>query len=295
MKGKTYGFNTAWNPTPATARVLINVQDILEENKDELPLTIRQIFYQLVAGYDFEKTERSYNRLIDYLSAARRAKIIPFDAIRDDKFYSTNLNTYESAEDWITAAEARINSLKVDRQIGQPHRTFLWVEARGIVPTVESLAKRYSITTASSQGFDSLTAKHRFASSLVESGENVRILHIGDHDPSGVTLAKALEKDVLEFARGMARSSFSYKFRRLAITAQQIDEYDIITAPAKKSSHSKTFRGETAQLEALKPAQLRSIIETAIEDELDQSALDKRIALEEEIKASLRAKLEVGE
>ena len=64
--------------------LLGQVQAILVEYEDYLPLTVRQIFYRLVGAYGFEKTERAYERLGNHLVRARRAQIIRFDAIRDD-------------------------------------------------------------------------------------------------------------------------------------------------------------------------------------------------------------------
>jgi hypothetical protein len=45
-------------------------------------LTIRQVFYRLVATADFEKTEKGYNGLCKVIVRARRAGLIPMNAIR---------------------------------------------------------------------------------------------------------------------------------------------------------------------------------------------------------------------
>jgi hypothetical protein len=47
-------------------------------------LTVRQIFYRLVANYEYEKTPQAYEKLAEKLVLARRNRRIPFDAIRDD-------------------------------------------------------------------------------------------------------------------------------------------------------------------------------------------------------------------
>ena len=64
--------------------VLDQVQDVFDEYEDQLPLTIRQVFYRLVAAHGYEKTEQAYARLLYYLDRARRARIIPFERVRDD-------------------------------------------------------------------------------------------------------------------------------------------------------------------------------------------------------------------
>src|SRR5690348_15221450 len=82
-KGRPRGF-ASWDPQPATLAVLDDVQQVLHEYRQHLPLTARQIFYRLVGQYGYEKTERAYARLCEYLVRARRAQIIEFSAIRDD-------------------------------------------------------------------------------------------------------------------------------------------------------------------------------------------------------------------
>ena len=57
---------------------------MLDEYADYLPLTIRQVFYRLVATREYEKSEPAYKRLMEMLGRARRGGVVPFDAIRDD-------------------------------------------------------------------------------------------------------------------------------------------------------------------------------------------------------------------
>jgi hypothetical protein len=74
----------AWRPQKKTMMVLEQVGEILEEYRDQLPLTARQIFYRLVGAHDYPKTEQAYERLCYYLNRARRARMIPFKVLRDD-------------------------------------------------------------------------------------------------------------------------------------------------------------------------------------------------------------------
>ena len=57
------------------------------------------------------------------------------------------------------------------------------------------------MTVLSGGGFDSLTDKHKFAAELADHDRPTEVLHIGDHDPSGVTMFLAFLEDVEAFAR----------------------------------------------------------------------------------------------
>ena len=71
-----------WAPYAKTVPLLENVNAVFEQYREQLPLTIRQVFYRLVAAFEYEKTENGYGRLVDTLNRARRAQVIPFSAIR---------------------------------------------------------------------------------------------------------------------------------------------------------------------------------------------------------------------
>src|SRR5262245_12718480 len=73
-----------WTPQRKTLELLAQVNAVLGEYENHLPLTVRQIFYRLVAVHGYEKSERAYDRLGEHLNRARRANIIPMSAIRDD-------------------------------------------------------------------------------------------------------------------------------------------------------------------------------------------------------------------
>ena len=75
------------------------------------------------------------------------------------------------------------------------------------------------------------------------------MLHIGDHDPSGVSIFLAFLEDVEAFTRELGGSAI---FTRLAVTPQQIGEYRLPTAPPKATDR-RAFAGETCQAEALPP------------------------------------------
>src|SRR5262249_29622798 len=87
LAGRAVSF-CAGRPRPETQALLNQVGQVLAEYRDQLPLTLRQVFYRLVGAYAFEKTEKAYARLGEALNKARRARFIDMDAIRDDGFTS---------------------------------------------------------------------------------------------------------------------------------------------------------------------------------------------------------------
>jgi hypothetical protein len=276
-----------WSPQGATLRLLDQVRGVLDEYSDYLPLTIRQIFYRLVGAYDYEKTERAYQRLCEHLNRARRARIISMDAIRDDGGTVIRPDFWDSAEHFLESVCAAAADFKLDRSAGQVTRLVVICEAGGMAPQLGRVATPLGVDVMSGGGFDSLTDKHRFAAELVGHDRPTEVLHIGDHDPSGVSMFLAFLEDVEAFTRDLGGDA---TFTRLAVTPEQIAEFDLPTAPPKATDR-RAFAGQTCQAEALAPDVLAGILREAIETRIDRRVLDGVLRQEHRIRRDLTKKL----
>jgi hypothetical protein len=266
--GRPKGFIWWWQPKGRNVDLLAQVEDVLDQYDEHLPLTLRQIFYRLVALYAYEKTELAYKRLGDLLSNARRARVVDMDAIRDDGFVERDQAVFAGAEDFLDALPSMVQAaFRLDRQRGQRRRLAVWCEAAGMVPQLERVADSFGVSVLSSGGFDSLTDKHRTARSWAQNGLPVTVLHFGDHDPSGVSLFEALREDTTAFADAY---DGNVEFERIAVTPDQARALALPSAPPKPTDKRSVFvDSETWQLEALDPGDLARLVREAIETRLD--------------------------
>jgi hypothetical protein len=276
-----------WSPRQDTLALLAQVNAVLNEYSAYLPLTLRQIFYRLVGAHSYEKTEQAYARLGEHLVRARRARLIPMEAIRDDGGTIVSPNMWVSAEEFLDAVQDQAGRIMLDRTAGQKTRLVVIPEAAGMVPQLAGVAEPYGITVMSSGGFDSLTDKHRFAASLANDDRPTEVLHIGDHDPSGVSMFAAFLEDVEAFTRALGGEA---TFTRLAVTPEQIAAYSLPTAPPKPTDR-RAFAGETCQAEALAPDVLAGILRSAIQSRIDRRAYDRVLRRERQVRRELIARL----
>ena len=279
-KGREKGY-ALWKPQKKTRIVLAAVKAIIAMYQAELPLTARQIFYRLVGAYGYPKTEAAYERLTNYLVRARRARLIDFEAIRDDGASVMREQHYSGEEAFYSEIRAMGRRYERDKLATQDKDVRVYCEAAGMMPQLRRVTRRYSVPVYSCSGFDSLTAKQELASEVLEAwtyrGRPTVILHLGDHDPSGETIFDAIAADVYAFlevdAPGFDPRQIAI-FERVALTEDQIGEYDLPTDPAKESSHSAGWGNRRAcQLEALEPNVLAQILAQAIESHLDVEVL----------------------
>lgn len=278
-----------WHPRPATLALLDLVRGILTEYRQYLPMTLRQIFYRLVGGHGYPKDEKAYSRLGEHLNRARRDMLIPFSAIRDDGADIQIEIGWDSVADLIGTWRRDVRGFRLNRQRGQPQHRLVMVEAAGMKPMIEAITRDYSIPVIPSGGFDSLTVKHDLAEALGDY-DAVEILHIGDHDPSGVHVFNSAAEDIQALARGLGHDT-DIRFTRLAVTPEQVAALNLPTAPPKETDR-RAFNGETTQAEAIPPDVLAQIITDAINDRLDHDAYATVLAREADGRVQLAAALD---
>lgn len=285
-----------WNPRRETLALLEDVKEILVEYEEHLPLTARQLFYRLVGSRDYPKDENAYARLLHALGRARRAGLLSFEAIRDDGVQTSGPGGYCGMAHFWEAVRSAAGSYYRDRSAGQPVALEVWVEAGGMVPQVARVAHSYGATVFSSGGFDSLTAKHDAARRILERDRSTIVLHVGDHDPSGVSLFDSAAEDVGALVLGLAlregRTWTAPVFERVAVTEEQIESYSLPSAPPKKTDKRGDWKGETVQAEALTPDQLAYEIRVAVEAHVDFEVLSAAVDREDEERAALVETLE---
>ena len=289
VKTRVRGF-APWSPQAATLELLEQVRAVLDEYEDYLPLTIRQIFYRLVGAHNYDKTEQAYDRLCEHLNRARRAHVTPMDVIRDDGGTIIAPRSWDTAEHFWRAVRGTAERFTLDRSAGQKARLVVICEAAGMAPQLGRVADPFGVTVMSGGGFDSLTDEHKFAAALAGHDRPTEVLHIGDHDPSGVSMFLTFLEDVEAFTRDLGGNA---TFTRLAVTPEQIREFDLPTAPPKDTDR-RAFNGQTCQAEALPPDVLTDILRTAIEQRTDRRAFERVLRQERAARRNLLRRIPIS-
>lgn len=117
------------------------------------------------------------------------------------------------------------------------------------------------------------------------------MLHLGDHDPSGVACFVAMAEDIEAFA---AAYSGDVDFARIAVTAEQARALGLSSAPPKPTDKRGVFTDtETWQLEALDPADLAAILRQSIEARRDRAVYDQVLRDEAKSRQGVLARIEL--
>lgn len=276
--------------------IIDQANEIIEEYQaDGFTLTLRQLYYQFVARDLLANKQSEYKRLGGIISDARRAGLIDWTAIEDRTRFVRSLPHWDEPADIIRDASTQF---RIDRWETQAYRPEVWIEKDALTGVIEGVCNRYDVPYFSCRGYVSDSEMWRAGRRMrehVADGKGPLVLHFGDHDPSGIDMTRDIEDRIRLFMGKRYRALF--QIERLALTRDQIDEFNPPPNPAKLSDSRAqgyiTKHGPHSwELDALDPKvmaqliedRLRKIIDTELwadSKELEQEGIDKLTKLAE--------------
>ena len=253
-------------------------------------LTLRQVYYQFVSRGWIPNSDRSYKRLGGIVNDGRLAGQIDWDFIQDRTRNVRSLTTWDEPQN-IVDAVARQFRRELWSRSGQQWRPEVWVEKDALIDIVTQAANTYGVPCFSCRGYVSQSemwaAGRRMKEHSAEGFQPV-VIHLGDHDPSGIDMTRDIEDRLEMFAEE------AVEVRRIALNMDQILQYEPPPNPAKLSDaraagYLERFGDESWELDALEPSVLVELIrdeigtliewdswqEAAEADDLDRERLAK--------------------
>ena len=283
-------FYVARNFAPASLELISTMETIIEDYVAQgYRLTVRQLYYQLVARAVVENTERSYKRVTGLVNDAKLAGLLDWEAIEDRTREFIRRTRWDSAAQIVRASA---DSFHMDHWQGQRERVFVIVEKEALAGVLQRASHDYDVPLLAARGYPSGTVLREFCVAdimgAMNEGQNVTILHLGDHDPSGVDMTRDLRERVALFSEKLV------SLVRIALTMPQIKKQKPPPNPAKASdsrfdSYKRLFGTESWELDALKPDFLDNLVRKHINEHIDPSIWKARHEEIEDIRRRLTA------
>ncbi len=269
------------------------VQEVIEGLRDYWPLTLRQVYYQLVAAGDIENNLGQYKKLSRLLTKARLDDLVPWAALED------RVRSVLHSAGWADQAhfvehelEDFLRGYRRDLLQSQALALELWIEKDALSRVCHRVALPYCVPVVVARGFSSVSYLHEARKRIerhAESGRNTLILYFGDLDPSGWEMLPAM----LETLQDEMKLKRQVTGKRYALTPEQVYAYNLPRSiDAMKDADSRTPRYRAmlrsmghpddlaVELDALPPATLEALVAEAIEENLDLSQLRREQAQE---------------
>jgi len=249
-------------------------------------LSLRQLYYQMVARDLVENSIQSYKRIGNLVNDARLAGLIDWDMIEDRGRETITPPMWRNPADIVQAAASQF---AIDRWADQGNHVEVMVEKAALEGVLIPVCRELGIRFTANRGYSSSSTMYEAGKRLEHytNEKNVYILYLGD-DPSGIDMTRDVRERLTLF------SGSTVEVKRLALNYDQIEEYHPPENPAKMtdsraSAYVVEFGMSSWELDALNPDTLATLVRDVVVDLRDETLWDMALEREAEMRAELEA------
>lgn len=248
--------------------IIIKAIPILREYADAgYRVTLRQLHYQFVARGIMPNTDKTYKAITEAMRQGRLEGLVDWDWIEDR---TRKLRSWPRWSDPAHILDACAEQFHVDFWKNQRCRVEVWIEKDALLGVIEMTCKAWDCPFFSCRGYPSVSELHEAAKRIKrynESGQSMKIIYCGDHDPSGLNMDSNLKRMLKDFGA-------DFQFERIALNMEQIERFKPPANPVKETDsragkYCRLFGDKCWELDALSPQDLDSIVEQAIIECID--------------------------
>lgn len=310
-------------------KLLVTLDSIIEEyTRQGLRLSLRQLYYQLVARSIVPNTEQSYKRVGDIVSNGRLAGLLSWEAIEDRGRQARRPSEFKDVKSLVDAA---LYSYRLPRLKGQGTYVEVHIEKAALEGVLSPLSREFHVVLLANKGYGSSSTMWETACRIDarcrdEEGNVVSdalVLYLGDLDPSGEDMVRDVRERLDMFLAGYVEDG-SYEgeegtyeekrisptgwtidefnkvdlsVRKVALTMEQVKQYNPPPNPAKLSDSRaaefvKKYGTSSWEVDALPPDVLQRLIRDELLATLDMTLVEAIKMREERDKQRLRVAAE---
>jgi hypothetical protein len=239
------------NFSPSTLAVIDQANSIIDEYQtDGLKLTLRQLYYQFVSRALIANKQSEYKRLGSIINDARLAGLVDWEAIEDR---TRDLKRNSHWNDPGDIMQSVVSSFKLDHWENQQYRVEVWIEKEALVGVIATICDKLDVPYFACKGYVSASemwnASQRFQ--YVYGDQKPVVIHLGDHDPSGIDMTRDIDDRQNIFDGGAVMN-------RIALNFDQVEKYNPPPNPAKlsdsrASGYIAKYGAYSWELDALEP------------------------------------------
>lgn len=265
------------NFTSSSLEIIDQANEIIEDYLAQgFRLTLRQLYYQFVSRDLISNIQSEYKRIGSIINDARLAGVLDWEAIEDRTRNVIVYDHWDSPEQLVREA---VSWYRIDRWEEQTYRPEVWIEKDALIGVLEQLCMKMDVPLFSCRGYTSQSemwgASQRFSKWRL-GGQTPYIIHLGDHDPSGIDMTRDIkdrtamfmtpvEEELADRTESGEFHGVTFKLERIALNYPQIEKYAPPPNPAKLTdSRANKYvddYGESSwELDALEPSVLADLV-----------------------------------
>lgn len=251
----------------SSLKLIGQINDIIAEyERDGYVLTVRQLYYQLVAKAIIPNTQANYKKAAQLVNDAKLAGLIDWDMLEDRTRAFDTRSRWDSPQQILNSCA---DGYHMDMWDNQTYRVFCIVEKEALVGVLKRICDKYDVPLLAARGYPSGSVLREFGrEDLMHCDQVPIILHLGDHDPSGIDMTRDLQGRIDMFAEQ------SVKLHRIALNMKQVEDQKPPENPAKPTDsrfedYKRKFGSSSWELDALSPRFLDKMVTGHIRKYID--------------------------
>jgi hypothetical protein len=238
------------------------------------PLSVRNLFYRLVVAGVIDKTQAEYkNTVVRLCGQMREDGELPWSWIVDDTRWMHKPDSYNSLGG---ALQEMQRFYRRNLWQDQDHYCEFWCESGSAGGMIYPATSKWDCPLMAAHGFASKAFCWNTAKTIEYHEKPAIIFYVGDYDPSGVHIDRDIESKLRRYA-----PESDITFKRIAVLSEQIEQWDLPSAPPKKTdSRARSFDGQCVEVEAIPPDTLLQLVDDAITSIIDQDVYQRMLRVE---------------
>lgn len=272
-------------------KMIGTINGILEEYRAQgFRLSLRQLYYQLVARAFVENTVQSYKNVGSLVSDGRQAGLIDWDMIEDRGRETVAVAHWDSPADIVRAAA---NQFRINKWEGQDYHIEVMVEKDALSGVLIPVCHELDIAITANKGYSSSSTMYEIGRRLhekrQEESKEVCVIYLGDHDPSGIDMTRDVEDRLYMYS-----DECRIEVVRVALNFDQVQLWQPPENPAKTTdsrykAYADKFGESSWELDAVEPAQLADLIRDIVMARRDEELWQEAVKQETKMRAELLA------
>lgn len=252
-------------------------------------LSLRQLYYQLVARDYIENSVKSYKRIGNLISDARLAGLLDWGMIEDRGRETVIPTAWNSPAEIVRAAASQF---RVNRWEGQPCYVEVMVEKDALSGILEPVCRDLHIRFTANKGYSSSSAMYEAGKRIHRAKmhvDEVHIFYLGDHDPSGIDMTRDIAARLGLFTYAFIEPD---KVHRLALNWDQVEQWQPPENPAKETDsryevYVHEFGESSWELDAVEPRTLADLVRNAVMELIDEDQWNDVLQREQNMREEL--------
>jgi hypothetical protein len=274
-----------------SAATKILLAEAIEILKAIQPATVRGVAYRLFsAGLISSMEKANTDKVSNLLARAREEEIVPWEWIVDDGRRPQTAGVWSAPQSF---AKVVTESFRLDPWEQQAVRVEVWSEKGTVAGILSPVLDEMAVTFRVNRGFTSATAINDMVATSHADRRPLRVLYVGDFDPSGLYMSEMdLPRRLAEYG-----TREDMELRRIALVVADLDRLEDLSFPVLQKAQdsrfkwyiNKTKRSSAWELDAMDPNVLRDRVRAEIATYINTEAWDRVETGERAVRQSLTA------